>query len=259
MGKNKKMKKVYLLLIAVSLFFQSCVMTEEMNVFENEEFEFKYSVNFSELMQSAGELKSMTNGANGFIDLISGNELSLEELLELSLMNEENAAEKKDSILKVDADFFETTKNIRLKATLNDSIGDITFKFKAKGIEELNNTIKSLKQLEEKTAALNGSNKATQTMGTPMFLDNAEYSFKKNMFERKVNLKAKKEETQKEAGGMEGFFIYKIVVNFDKPIKKVSYEDAEISDDGKSFTKTFSLTELMENPALLEYKIELKQ
>lgn len=245
--------------IGIGLFFQSCVMTEEMNVKSKEEFEFNFSVNFSELMQSAGELKSMTNGANGFIDLISGKELSLEELLELSLMKEENAAIKKDSILKADADFFEATKNIRMQATLNDSIGDITFKFKAKGVEELNKTIKRFKQLEEKTASLNNAKKENPMGGTPMFLDNAEYSFKKNTFERKVNVTAKKEEVQKEVGGMEGFFTYKIIVNFDKPIKSVSYDDAEISEDGKSFTKTFSLLELMEDTRLLEYKVELEK
>lgn len=253
------MKKIYLMFIGIGLFFQSCVMKEEMNVNSNEEFEFNYSINFSELLQSAGELKSVTKGADGFVGMINGKELSLEELLDLSLINEKNPEVKKDSIMKVDADFFETTKNIRLKATLNDSIGDITFKFKAKGVEELNKTISSLQKIEEKTAALNSSKQDNQMGSGPMFLDDAVFSFKKNTFERKVNVKTKKEEEPKEAGGMEGFFTYKIIVNFDKPIKKVSYEDAEISSDGKSFTKTFSLTELMENPALLEYKVELKQ
>ncbi len=253
------MKKVYLLLIGMGLFFQSCEMKEELNVSSNEEFEFNYSINFSELLQSAQGGMSSFTGGDDFMNTINGKELSMEEFLDLSLRNEKDAKAKKDSIMRVDADLFENTKNIRFKATLNDSIGDITLKFKANGIDELNSSIQNLNKISKTTSSLDSSKKEGSMNNTPMFFENAEFHFKKNVFERKVKVDKKKEEIKKEAGGMEGFFTYKLVVNFDRPIKKVSYDDAEISEDRKSFIKTFSLTELMEHPTLLEYKVELEK
>lgn len=255
------MKKVYLLLIGMGLFFQSCEMKEELNVSSNEEFEFNYSINFSELLQSAQGGKNSFTGGDGFLNEINGKELTMEEFLDVSLRNEKDPKAMKDSIMKADADSYERAKNVRFKATLNDTVGDITLKFKGKGIEELNNSLHSLNRINETTSSLESSKKEEGVNNTPMFFENAVFSYKRNIFERKVKVDKKEKETKKEeeGGGMEGFFTYKIVVNFDRPIKKVSYDDAEISEDGKSFIKTFSMIELIEHPELLEYKVELKK
>lgn len=253
------MKKIFLLFIGMGLFFQSCEMKEELNVSSNDEFEFNYSINFSELLKSSqGGMSSFTGGDN-FSDLFNGKELSMEEFLDLSLKNEKDGKAKKDSIMKADADLYEHAKNIRFKATLNDTIGDVTLKFKAKGIDELNSSIQNLKKINKTANSLESSKNDESMNSTPMYFENAVFISKKNEFERKVKFDKKKEEVEKEKSGMEGFFTYKIIVNFDRPIKKVSYEDAEISEDGKSFIKTFSLVELMEDPSLLAYKVELKK
>lgn len=57
---------------------------------------------------------------------------------------------------------------------------------------------------------------------------------------------------------MAAMFSYKMKVNFEQPIKSVSYSDALISQDGKSFVKEFKMSDIIANPKILEYKVELK-
>jgi len=247
------MKKVVGLLIAMGFLFQSCVTTEEVTVKKEGNITYVMDMNFSELLQAMPNTDSMSKDVKGALNLINGEELSVEQLLNLSLADSKRPEQKRDSILKANPDLLKKTENLRFRVIMNDSIGNIAFKVNAKNAADLNTSLVNLNAL----SAL-GENKAKQ-LEAPEFIKNSKFEWKKKSFQRTVDIRP--EELKKslgEMGQMAAMFTYKIKVNFEQPIKSVSYQDAMISQDGKSFIKEFKMSDVITNPNVLNYKVELK-
>jgi len=250
------MKKIYLLFLGVALSLQSCVTKEEIYVKDNGAVDYSFKMDFKELLQSVPDKKAIFKGDADKIEMLSGQEFTVEQLIEFAMLKEKNGEQKKDSIIKANKELFDGTKNIRFMVNVKDSLADFNFKVNAKDIADLNQSLLNINKLTEKTRDFEKGKKSN----TPMLLKDSKYSLSSKGFERKliVDEAVKEDKQSNEMGGMEGMFTYILKTTFEKPIKSVSYPDAVISKDGKSFEKKFSMTEIIENPKVLEYKVEFK-
>lgn len=246
------MKKIYLLCLGLVLSLQSCVTKEEIYVKGDGAVDYVFNVNFTELLSSVPDKKELFKGSADKLELLSGQEFSIDQILDLAMLNEKNGAHKKDSILKANKELFDNAKNIYFGANLNDSLGDFNIKISAKDISELNTSLVNIQKITAETKKLEGNNKS------PDFMVESKYNITSKVFERKVSAKEKAEKENSSMGGMEAMFQYILIAKFDKPIKSVSFQDAKISSDGKSFEKSFSMLEIMDDPKVLEYKVEFK-
>lgn len=247
------MKKVVGLLIALGFLFQSCVTTEEMSVKKEGSIEYTLDIDFSELLTAMPMENATSKEMKKALDLVNGEELSVEQILDLSLLESKNAEQKKDSILKANPNLLKKTENLRLRMMMNDSIGNIALKVIAKNAADLNT---SLNNLEELSALGDGKAKKLET---PEFVKKSKFEWKKKTFKRTISVKP--EDMQKglgELGQMAAMFTYRLKVNVEQPIKSVSYEDAVIAKDGKSFVKTFKMLDIIADPKILEFTVELR-
>lgn len=247
------MKKIYLLFLGVALSLQSCVTKEEIYVKDNGAVDYAFKMDFKELLQSVPDKKAIFKGDTDKIEMLSGQEFSIEQLIEFAMIKEKNGEQKKDSIIKANKELFDNTKNIRFMVNMKDSLADFNFKINAKDIKDLNQSLLNVNKLTEKSREFD---KKKQGGSKPLLVEST-YNLTNKAFERKV-LSTRKEQTEtpSELGGMEGMFTYVLKTTFDKPIKSVSYPDAVISKDKKSFEKTFKMSEIIANPNVLDYKVE---
>ncbi|MBB1150343.1 MULTISPECIES: hypothetical protein [unclassified Myroides] len=247
------MRKLIGLAIAIGFMLQSCVTTEEVTVKKEGNITFSLDMDFSELLKTMPSTNATSGDVKKALDLINGEELSVEQLLDISLLESKNPEQKKDSILKANPDLLKKTQNIRMRVMMNDSVGNIALKVLGKNVDDLN---KSLRNLDELSAL--GENNGKK-MDAPAFVKASMFELKKKSFQRKVEMKSGDlQKSLGEMGQMAAMFTYQLKVNFEQPIKSVSYTDALISQDGKSFVKTFKMSEIIDNPRVLEYTVELK-
>ncbi|MGG5506227.1 MULTISPECIES: hypothetical protein [unclassified Myroides] len=247
------MKKLIGLAVVMGFMFQSCVTTEEVTVKKDGAITYAMDMDFSELLQTMPNANSMSGDVKQALDLINGEELSVGQLLDISLLESKNPEQAKDSILKANPDLLKKTENLRVRVMMNDSIGNIGLKVIAKSASDLNT---SLANLEELRTLGEGNGKK---LDAPEFVKQSKYNWKKKTLQRTISVKP--EDAAKslgEMGQMAAMFTYRIKVSFEQPIKSVSYQDAMISQDGKSFVKEFKMSDVIENPKVLEYKVELK-
>lgn len=248
------MKKVIGLMVAFGFLFQSCVTTEEVTVKKEGAITYAMDMDFSELLQTMpSSANGMSKDVKKALDLINGEELTVEQLLDISLLESKKPEQKKDSILKANPNLLKKTENLRVRVMMNDSIGNIGLKISAKNASDLNT---SLVNLSELSALGEGNGKK---LDAPEFVKKSKFEWKKKSLQRTLSVKP--EELQKglgEIGQMAGMFTYRIKVNFEQAIKSVSYPDALIAQDGKSFVKEFKMSDVINNPKVLEYTVELK-
>lgn len=247
------MKKVVGLFVALGFLFQSCVTTEEMSVKKEGSIEYTLDMDFSELLKAMPMENTSSKEMKKALDLLNGEELTIEQILDSSLLDSKNAEQKKDSILKANPDLLKKTENLRLRVMMNDSVGNIALKVLAKNATDLNVSLENLETL----SALGESN--AKKMEAPEFIRKSKFEWKKKAFKRTIDVKP--EELQKglgDLGQMAAMFTYRIKVHVEQPIKSVSYQDAVMAKDGKSFVKTFKMSDSVANPKLLEFTVELK-
>ena len=247
------MKKIIGLAVAMGFMFQSCVTTEEVTVKKEGAITYAMDMDFSELLKTMPNANATSGDVKKALDLINGEELSVAQLIDISLLESKNPEQKKDSILKANPDLLKNTENLRMRVMMNDTIGNIGLKIIAKNAEDLNN---SLVNLEKLSALGEGEGKK---LDAPEFVKQSKFEWKKKTLQRSISVKS--EDISKglgEMGQMAAMFTYRIKVNFEQPIKSVSYQDAMISQDGKSFVKEFKMSDIINDPKVLEYKVELK-
>ncbi|AJA69105.1 hypothetical protein HX057_13980 [Myroides odoratimimus] len=250
------MKKIYLFLLGLSLSLQSCVTKEEMYVKDNGAVDYTFKMDFKELLQNVPDKNAIFKGDAEKLELISGQELSIDQILDFAMLKEKNGEQKKDSIIKANKELFDNTKNVRFMINMKDSLADFNLKVIAKDMADLNQSLININKITDKTSELD---KKQNGKKQPPLLVESQYSLDSKQFERKVSVKDTEEAKKaNEMGGMEAMFTYVLKTSFDKKIKSVSYEDAVISKDGKSFEKRFSMSDIIANPKVLEYKVEFK-
>lgn len=248
-----KMIKLLGLVVAMGLMFQSCVTTEEVTVKKEGSISYVLETDFSELLQAMPDANTTSAKVKKALNMINGEELSVERLLDIGLLESQNGVQKKDSILKANPNLLKKTENLRIRIMMNDTIGNIALKVTAKNAEELTASLVNLEAL----TALDESN--TKKIDAPEYMKKSKFEWRKKMFQRTVSVKPEDAQSDLgEMGQMVSMFTYRIKVNFEQPIQSVSYQDALISQDGKSFVKEFKMSEIIANPKVLEYEVKLK-
>ncbi len=250
------MKKLWLFAIAILFSLQSCVTTEEMTVKNDGANDLVLNIDFTDMLDMIPNREKMLNENIKMLNVINGEELSVEQFLDIALLKEKNPEQEKDSILKANPKLLKDTENLRFKVELTDIKGILQFIIKTKNISELNKSLASLKQLNEVMAKYTKDNKMLFESQAPEFFTESRFEQTKKMFKRKVEATSSVKNST--LGIMGTMFSYKLKVNFNQPIVSVSYPDAVISSDRKSFQKTFSLAKIIDNPKILEYTVEFK-
>lgn len=170
------MRKLIGLVVAMGFMLQSCVTTEEVTVKKEGSITYSIDINFSELLKTVPNMNSTSGDVKKALDLVNGEELTIEQLLDLTVLESKNSEQMKDSILKANPDLLEKTKNIRLRIRMNDSIGNVAFKVIAKNAPELNT---SLVNFDELTKIGESSGKK---MEAPEFVRKSKFDWKKKAF-----------------------------------------------------------------------------
>jgi len=245
----KTKQSIFLFLSSILLI--SCVFTEELHLKNDGSGTYAFKMDMSEMMES---MKGMSTK-----DSIEEN-----KVLDTIVYFKDILAEQKDSISKLKPDereVLEALKDFTMRMQVDENKGKMLMNF---GLDF--NDIADLKNMSEKIAkaqSLSDKKKASKNMP---FNNDIDYSFKGNVFKRRVNLKKLSKEksddfekmmTQSSAF-MEGS-TYRILYHFEKEIKNVSLKSAVLSNDRKTLTIEMPMDTVMKNPKLLDFEVELRK
>ena len=250
------MKKILVLAVALLLSLQSCVTTEELTVTNSGKNDLVLDIDFTDMLDMIPNKEKMFNENLKMLNVINGEELTVEQFLDIALIKEQNAEQKKDSILKANPKLLRETEHLRFKIDLTEVKGNFQFIIRTKNLTELNKSLVSLKNINEVLAQSAKDDKMLAESQAPNFFTDSKFEQTKKTFKRKVEINSAV--SNNSFGVMAAMFSYKIKVHFDQPIVSVSYPDAIISNDRRSFEKTFALTKVIENPKILEYIVDFK-
>lgn len=250
------MKKILVLTVALFLSLQSCVTTEELTVTNSGKNDLVLDINFTDMLDMIPNKEKMFNENLKMLNVINGEELTVEQFLDIALIKEKNAEQKKDSILKANPKLLKETEHLRFKIDLTEVKGNFQFIIRTKNLTELNKSLASLKDINEIIAqSTKDENIMSSENQAPNFFTSSKFEQTKKTFKRKVEANSTIN-NKNFSEMMAAMFSYKIKVHFDQPILSVSYPDAIISTDRKSFEKTFAFTKVIEDPKILEYTVE---
>lgn len=243
------MKNLYFLIIALfAMTFVSCQFTEEITINKNGSGTYKLNVDM-------GGMISTMNG-------MSQNDSIKEEPEKLdSIVNFSDILEaKKDSISQLseaDKAVINAIKDMKMRIQVDEEKGvmlmDFILDFKnISEIDDIKRKLEKANQLQE--------NKGKEEVA----IENHEihYSYNKKKFTRSVVMKelsAEEQEqfeaSQKQANTFLSGSKYKLIYNFPKKIQKVSYKDAQFSDNRKSLIIVVEMDSLTKNPQLLDFEV----
>lgn len=151
---------------------------------------------------------------------------------------------------------------------LNNNISKIQVvseKINAKEQAQFDADLKKLKKKERNSPLVNLMR--SQNKSTLISFGNIKYSFDNNIFKKTIDAKQFKEsylpaELDEENRNLLMTMLSQYKVNFKytfaSPIKNISIEDALFSVDRKTFSKEYSLIELLNEPELNNFTVELE-
>jgi hypothetical protein len=263
-----------LFLVGVLFAFSSCSITEKIVFNEDNSGQLSYVIDGSKMLSMIGssfkeedkkaKKKKSKKGDNFSKDIDST--FTFKEIFE----------SKKDSIAKLTPEQQEKIKkmeNFSVRMVMNEEkeLFNYTLFTDFKNTSEINDIISPLESMK----TLNPSGKSLGSKGD-MLVDNSSSSFLYDgkVFKKIIVNKAEDnslkdpEMVQQEEEMMKSLqesmkmiydeSYYKVEYQFPKPIKKVSYPNAVLSDDRKTVTIQFSLKEYAEHPENLSLEVELE-
>jgi len=241
-----------LFVVFVSLFFTSCQITENIYLQEDGSGKISFDVDASGLMEIAGE-KLMEEGKGKDMD----STFTFKQLL----------AERKDSIAKLP--IAEQTRLKRMEnMSVNMKMSAKTKEFKislftdfkkADELQDMMESMKSIKDLEK--APQDPLNPMSGLMESSNNTD-LKYSYDGKTFKRTLKIIDQKvQEKAKDTTGMFkmmfGSSQYTIKYHFPRKVKSVSNPNALFSDDRKTVTIPFPLSEYFEQPDKTSFEVVL--
>jgi len=243
------MKNIRFFFIAIlALALGSCQFTEEITIQKNGSGTYKLNV----------DMGGMMTGMSGMSknDSIKKDPEKLDSIIYVKDILEAN----KDSIAQLsesDRAMINATKDMKMRIRVDEEKGMMLMDFMLdfKNISEIDD----IKQKLEKANQLQ-ENKGKEEVE----IENHEihYSYNKKMFKRSVLMKelsdeeqAKFDAAQKQSSMFLSGSNYKLIYNFPKKIKKVSYKDAQFSDNRKSLIIEIEMDSLTKNPQLLDFEV----
>lgn len=264
------MKKIILLFVFAG-FLSSCNVTESIVFNENGSGQFLVNYEMGEAMKAIGESMGADPEKKKKKDgKVMDTTMVFADIMETYKDSVAALPEEKRLALEAVKDMFMTLRVDEAKEEMNFGVG-LNF-----------NSIADLIDIQEKikkAQSLNAQNDQVEMMksGSPLgkFMggdnDNVAYTLTDNTFSRITTIPDlpdgateefealfdENDESDKEF--MEYFknAYYNISLTFPRPVKSVSIEGAEISSDRKTVTYKASWLEYIQNPLLLDAKVEL--
>lgn len=235
--------------LCLLLVLQSCVLKEDIYVSNSGEVDYKMEIDYHQLVENFGsaEVEKMLDQSGGFINQ---EPVTILEFFKESNKDKPEGQKELDSLMQSNPELKKIFNTVEIASVLKPEQANTYFEFKSKNIADFNQTLKSLLALSE----LGNSAQTNSNDPLSWINKNSIYSLHKNVFKREIDLG---EVDTKMDGANLNMMQYEIKVSFDKRIKKVSYPDALLSQDGKSFIKTFDLTQVLNDPSVLQYSVEL--
>jgi hypothetical protein len=232
----------------LALALVSCQFTEEITIHKNGSGTYKLNVDMGSMMSS---MSGMSKN-----DSIKKEPEKIDSIIYIKDILEA----KKDSIAQLsDADkaMVDAVKDMKMRIQVNEEKGVMLMDFMIdfKNISEIDDIKKKLEKAQQLQ-----ENKGKEKQD----IENHEihYSYNRNKFKRSVIMKELSDEEQEkfdETQNKNNMFLsgskYKLIYNFPKKIKKVSYPNAQFSDNRKSLIIEVEMDSLTKNPQLLDFEV----
>lgn len=230
-------------------FLTSCQFSENIYISENGSGKMEFSFDGTELMKMAGDGMGETN------EKAMDSTFSFKELFE----------GKQDSIAKLPAEeraILEELKNFTMRMVMNPETSEMKMDMitEFKSVDELQDMFSKMNKLQ----ALNKDQQPnpTSSMNQAGFTNlNYEYNgkiFKRNVTITDKGLHQKMIDSLGEMTEMYASSTYKLNYHFPKPVKSVSNETAQFSDDRKIVSITYSFLDYLLYPEALNLEVVLE-
>lgn len=267
------MKKIYFLLVAIVVCFNSCTVTESIVVNEDNSGEFYMKYDMARVMTEMGD---MFDEGNKSADAEGEKE---NKVMDTMMVFSEIMETYKDSVAALSEDqrlVLESLKDMYMKMHMDEEKGIMEF-----GIGMNFNSINDLQDIQDKikkAQSLNAQSgqaeamKENSPLGNFMGNDNnsMSYTLSENGFTRstKVVLPEGADMTEMEKLFDEDdennqqfieFFkdaFYNVELTFPKKIKSTSIEGATISEDGKTLSYKSNWIDYLKDPKSLDVNVE---
>ena len=243
----KIIKHLLILLLAITI--SSCQFTEEITIKNDGSGEYKLNMDLSAMM---GAMKSM--GQN---DSLKKQPEKKDTLIYMKDIINKN----KDSIAKLpkkERGALEALKDLKMHIKLDEAKGIMQYDF----IFDFN-TVSELKDIQSKIKKAQNIQDNKSDKKEEIENHDVTYSYTKTSFSRKVTLRDLSPEDQQsydkkmqESKMFLSGSTYRIIYHFPKSIKEISYKGAQFSEDHKTITIQVAMDTLINNPKLLDFKVD---
>lgn len=243
--------RLFVLAILVPLFFTSCQITENVYLQEDGSGKIAFDVDASGLMEIAGS--QMAEAGKDNID----STFTFKQLFD----------EKKDSISKLPQAEQERLRklenmsvNMKMSSAAKEFKMSVFTNFKkADELQDMMEAMKSIKDLEKKPEEAANPFSDMMKTGSNTSL---KYAYDGKIFKRTVKvIDPKLQEQMKDTTGMMKMMFassqYTIKYHFPRKIKSVSDPKALLSEDRKTVTIPYSLTDYFEKPDMMSFEVVL--
>lgn len=230
-------------------FLTSCQFSENIYISENGSGKMEFSFDGTELMKMAGDGMGETN------EKAMDSTFSFKELFE----------GKQDSIAKLPAEeraILEELKNFTMRMVMNPETSEMKMDMitEFKSVDELQDMFSKMNKLQalNKDQQPNPASSMNQAGFTNL---NYEYNgkiFKRNVTITDKGLHQKMIDSLGEMTEMYASSTYKLNYHFPKPVKSVSNETAQFSDDRKIVSITYSFLDYLLDPEALNLEVVLE-
>src|SRR5690606_14716126 len=244
------MTKFYTCFCVLALaFLTSCQFSENIYISEDGSGKMEFSFDGTELMKMAGDGMSETN------EKAMDSTFSFKELFE----------GKQDSIAKLPTEeraILEELKNFTMRMVMNPETSEMKMDMitEFKSVDELQDMFSKMNKLQalNKDQQPNPASSMNQAGFTNL---NYEYNgkiFKRNVTITDKGLHQKMIDSLGEMTEMYASSTYKLNYHFPKPVKSVSNETAQFSDDRKRVSITYSFLDYLLDPEALNLEVVLE-
>ena len=262
--------KNFLLLFALVCFLTSCNVTESIVFNDGQSGQYLITYEMGDAMKTFSEKMGggSTDSENKEKGEVMDTTMVFADMMETYKDSIAALPEEKRLAMEAVKDMFMTMKMDEDEGIMDIGIG-LDFD-SLEGLKDIQDKIKKVQNINnqgEQLEVLKTGSPIGKFMGSDQ--ERVSYNMTANGFERSTTV----EYTEEEAKAMDDLFdeadeadselmeyfeesYYKVKLTFPKAVKSVSFEDAEISEDGKTVTYRASWMDYLKNPLLLDVKVE---
>lgn len=264
----------------IVFFFTSCAITETFEIREDRSGKFRYDVDLSQMMEMVGNLgeedsskskKKKKNKKSKEVD---------SKVIDTTFTFKSILEEKKDSIAQLPIEEQQRLKRLEkftVHMVMNEEEKKMTYSMYA-DFDSVDELMEMMSPLESMKSMSSGAGDLPNAPTDVMKDDSkTSYFYDGKVFKKTVSTKnlkdalkegvEKSEEYEAEEDGesvenldetMDMIFeqsTYKMIYTFPKPVKSISFENAQFSADRKTVTVDVSMDDYMEHPDKLSFEV----